>query len=214
MIGEKIDKTKLNIPASKELLAVFDYILHTPQIVLAIAGESGSGKTYLAAALQLALEEKGKKSLILHMDDFFHLPPAQNHQQRLMDIRNVGPQEVNFKRLNEIIRSFKEGVHTISVPQVHYYENTIAEITLSLIDIDVLIIEGTYAFYLDNTDFHIYMSRNYKETRELRQIRNRGDEVNDPFIEDVLKLEHELITAKKSKANAWIDFNHNLRYHV
>jgi hypothetical protein len=58
------------------------------------------------------------------------------------------------------------------------------------------------------------MSRDYKQTRALREKRNRGNEVNDPFVELVLEKEHLLISSKKSKANAWIDFDFNLRYDV
>lgn len=214
MIGEEIDDTKLNTTASFELIAVFEYLLSTPKLVVAIAGESGSGKTYMSAAVKKAFEQKGKKSLVLHMDDFFYLPPTPNHQKRLLDINHVGTTEVDIDRLNHIIQSFKSKKSTIVVPQVHYYQNFIEQIQLSIEEVDALIIEGTYAFYLDQTDFHLFMSRNYHETRELREERNRGNEINDPFIEQVLEIEHQLISSKREKANAWIDFHHNLKYHA
>ncbi len=214
MIGEEIDDTKLNTAATHELLSVFEHVLNTPKLVMAIAGESGSGKTYMSAALHKEFLKNGKQSLVLHMDDFFFLPPTPNHLQRVADIRNVGPQEVNLKRLNEIILLFKNGGISAVVPQVHYYQNCIEETEVALFDVDVLIIEGTYAFYLEHTDFHLFMSRNYHETRELREERNRGNEINDPFIEQVLEIEHQLISSKKDKADAWIDFHHNLKYHA
>ena len=74
--------------------------------------------------------------------------------------------------------------------------------------------EGTYAFYQNETDFNLFMSRNYLQTRELREKRSRGNEVNDPFIEKVLEKEHELVVAKKEKADAWIDYDFNLKYHA
>ncbi len=174
MIGEEIDETKLNMTATVELLAVFNHILNIPKPVFAIAGESGSGKTYFSVALQQALQQQDKSSVILHMDDFFYLPPNQNHQQRVANIEHVGPQEVNLNRLNRVVMDFKQGEPEVVLPQVHYYEDRIEEITQSFMGVDALIVEGTYAFYLENTDFHLFMSRNYLETREMREFRNRG----------------------------------------
>jgi len=214
MIGDEIDERKLNFLATKKILAVIQPLLKSKKFVFAIAGESGSGKTYMSIALKKELENQGVRSLILHMDDFFHLPPATNHQNRLADLGNIGPHELDLPRLNQVIKEFIHGEQSVSLPQIHYYLNMISEIEVSLQHIDTLIIEGTYAFFLENTDFHLYMSRNYLETREFREQRNRGNEVNDPFVEIVLQIEHKIISATKNKADAWIDFDHNLKYHA
>jgi hypothetical protein len=55
------------------------------------------------------------------------------------------------------------------------------------------------------------MSRTFEQTREFRITRNRGDEVKDPFIEEVLAIEHRLISRKKIEANALIDYHFNLQ---
>lgn len=214
MIGDKIDTNHLNLTAANELLSAFDIDLRLPKRVIAIAGESGSGKTHMAAAIEKAFEARGQKSMLLHMDDFFKLPPALNHQNRLADLHNVGPKEVDLLRLQSCISEFKNGAQFIKTPLVHYYENQIEEIEQEILNVEVLIIEGTYSFYLEKIDFHLYMSRTFEQTRSLRAQRNRGAESQDPFIEQVLEIEHQLITAKKSKANAWVDFDFNLKYHV
>jgi len=211
MIGENIDQTKLNETAASELLLEFPSLLNSKRIVIAIAGESGSGKTHMAVALEHTLNHFGKRSFILHMDDFFILPPALNHQKRVENISHVGPQEVDLNRLNAIIDSFKAGADVLHVPQVHYYDNRIEELEIAVGDIDILLVEGTYSFYLALLDFKLYMSRTFKETRELRALRNRGNEINDPFVEEVLALEHELICQKKSEADAMIDYHFNLK---
>lgn len=214
MIGEQIDLSKLNFSAADSLLENFAELLRSPKLVMAIAGESGSGKTHMSAALCAAFERNHRKVLVLHMDDFFHLPPAQNHQSRLKSLQNIGPQEVNLDRLNTIIDAFKSAETSLVVPQVHYYEDRIEEQDLDIEKVEVLIIEGTYAFLLNHIDFHLFMSRNFQQTRSLREQRNRGNEVNDPFVEQVLAIEHQLITATKEKADAWIDIDFNLRYHA
>ncbi len=211
MIGEVIDSSKINASAAKKLLSVFTELTGKHKKVIAIAGESGSGKTNMALALKAAFSALGQQALILHMDDFYILPPALNHQNRLLGMQNVGPQEVDLQRMQEVLSQFKNGAQTVLTPVVHYYENKIEEISYQVEDITVLIVEGTYAFYQNETDFNLFMSRNYLQTRELREKRSRGNEVNDPFIEKVLEKEHELVLAKKEKANAWIDYDFNLR---
>ncbi len=211
MVGDVIDQSKLNQTAATELLQKFPALLTTQQLVLAIAGESGSGKTHMAAALEFAFMQHEKNVLILHMDDFFKLPPAQNHQKRILDIAHVGPQEVDLLRLNSTLKAFKEKASVLTIPQVHYYEDRIEEHEIQLCDYEILIIEGTYAFYLEHLNFKLFMSRTFEQTRELRITRNRGDEVKDPFIEEVLAIEHQLISRKKIEANAFIDYHFNLQ---
>ena len=214
MIGEKIDSKHLNLKAASELLSVFCQLKSASKCAIAIAGESGSGKTHMAAAIATEFEAIGQKVLLLHMDDFFKLPPAQNHQNRLSDLNNVGPDEVDIPRLTSIVAAFKDNVSSISTPLVYYYEDRIEEVQHIISDVDILIIEGTYAFYVEHLDFHVYMTRTYEETRELRAQRNRGNESGDPFIEKVLEIEHQLVIAKSTKADAWIDYHFNLKYHA
>ena len=214
MIGERIDAKHLNTKAASELLCAFSHLKTTPKCAIAVAGESGSGKTHMAAALASEFEANGQKVLLLHMDDFFKLPPAQNHQNRLSDLNSVGPNEVDIPRLTSIVTAFKNNTYRISSPLVYYYEDRIEEQQHIVSNVDVLIIEGTYAFYVDHLDFHLFMTRTHEQTRELRALRNRGNESNDPFIENVLAIEHQLVTAKREKADAWIDYHFNLKYHV
>lgn len=214
MIGEVIDSNKINERAATALLSVYTELTGKHKKVIAIAGESGSGKTHMALALKAAISAIGQQAVILHMDDFYNLPPALNHQNRLLGMQNVGPQEVNLQRLQQVLSQFKSGAQNVLVPLVHYHENKIEEISCQVEDVTVLIVEGTYAFYLNETDFNLFMSRNYLQTRELREKRSRGNEVNDPFIEKVLEIEHQLVVAKKAKADAWIDFDFNLQYHA
>ncbi len=212
MIGEKIDAKLLNVNAAKALVSHFKVADGQKKFVVAIAGESGSGKTHMATALAQELLACQNHAHILHMDDFFKLPPATNHAQRLSDISHVGPQEVNLERLNTLIAGFKANASNCSVPTVDYYENSIAESNLDLSLVQVLIIEGTYAFFLKDTDFHLFMSRDFEQTKEMRLARNRGNEAQDEFTERVLRIEHEIIAGSAKKADAYIDYHFNLQF--
>jgi uridine kinase len=175
---------------------------------IGIAGESGSGKSVTAVCLQRSLHDLGVKALILHMDDYFHLPPASNHEKRIESLKNVGKHEVNLSLLEDNILSFKEGVADITVPVVNYKLNTILSEIIPSQGYDVLIIEGTYTFFIENLDFRVYMDRTYLQTREQRASRAR-EEMSD-FIEQVLALEHDIIRPTKQLADVIVDVNYQV----
>ena len=84
---------------------------------------------------------------------------------------------------------------------ISYSENTISEEKVSLAGVKVLIVEGTYAALLRKVDCRVFIDRNRLDTMEHRQKRNRGNEVGDPFIENVLKVEHKIIAGHKFLAD-------------
>lgn len=93
---------------------------------ISVSGESGCGKTSLANSLKTDIEtHSGFKGFILHADDYFLLPPLDNHNNRLKSFANVGPHEVDLQLLDLHIKKFKEGALTIEKPLVNYGENKI-----------------------------------------------------------------------------------------
>jgi len=188
--------------------SIFQYLskkieLHRSKCIVAIAGESGSGKSVTAKSIQAVLDKNGIISVVLSMDNYFHLPPKKNHESRVSNIHQVGTQEVNLALLQSHINSFKQGWEFIEIPQTNYENDTIESKSISLKEIDVLLIEGTYVFDLENIDYLIFMEHTYKDTYLQRKHRNR-DEMTS-FIEEVLEIEHKIIREGKSKADILID---------
>jgi uridine kinase len=64
-----------------------------------------------------------------------------------------------------------------------------------------VIAEGTYATLLRNVDTKIFIDRNRLDTLEDRKKRNRRNEVNDPFTEQILITEHKIIAGHKLLAD-------------
>jgi uridine kinase len=181
--------------------------LHRSKHVIAIAGESGSGKSVTAKSIQAFLDKNGIISVVLSMDNYFHLPPKQNHESRVSNIHQVGTQEVNLALLQSHINVYKEGIENIEIPQTNYENDTIEYTLIPFNEIDVLLIEGTYVFDLENIDYLIFMEHTYKDTYLQRKQRNR-DEMSS-FIEEVLEIEHKIIREGKSKADILIDTHYN-----
>ncbi len=166
---------------------------------ITVAGESGSGKSETAQAVADVLEAAGVKAAIYQQDDYFVYPPKSNDAARRKDISWVGPQEVRLDLLDTHLQAAWDGADSITKPLVIYAEDRITEEIMSLANAKVVIAEGTYTTLLQNVDTRIFINRNRLETMEAR--RKRGREQMDPFIEDVLKIEHEIISKHRAKAD-------------
>lgn len=163
-----------------------------------VAGESGSGKSEMGQALKEAFERADLPAVVLGQDDYFVLPPKSNDRRRREDISWVGMGEVRLDLLNEHLTAAKSGADTITKPEVIYEEDRCEDVDVSLAGVAVVIAEGTYTTSLSAADTHVFIDRDYHRTLEARKRRNR--EKFDPFIEEVLEIEHQIISRHKSRA--------------
>jgi len=169
---------------------------------IAVAGESGSGKSETSEAIAREFEKYGIKSVILGQDDYFILPPKSNSAKRRENPDWLGPHmEVKLDVLDQNLKDAIQGKNEIKKPLVDYYANTIEEETICLEDVKVVIAEGTYTSLLKNVDTRIFITRNWLDTREHRLKRNRGNEAGDPFIEQILTTEHKIIAGQRQLAD-------------
>ena len=210
MIKEEIEiKKEYTVLGSQICNTVLPLAKLKDRTIIAVCGESGSGKTVTATSLKMQLKENGVSSYILHLDSYFKLPPKENHNKRLEILDWVGAGEVNLELLQKHVDLFKEGAQVIKVPVVDYINNCFEEIVLGLKHEDVLIIEGVYSFLLEGINFGIFMERNYLQTKENRQKRSR--EVYDSYVEQILEIEHKIIAPLIKKADMVIDVNYIIR---
>lgn len=173
--------------------------------VITVAGESGSGKSETASALAEQLAARGVDSVIFQQDDYFVYPPKSNDRARRKDIEWVGPGEVRLDLLDEHLRAFKRGESGVQKPLVRYEEDRIDEETLDVEGFAVAIAEGTYTTLLPSADLRVFIDRTWEQTRAHREKRSRHASELDPFIDRVLKIEHEIISEHKSRADLVVD---------
>ena len=170
--------------------------------IITVAGESGSGKSETGKAVADELEALGIKSVLLGQDDYFVLPPKSNDAKRRENPDWLGPHvEVKLDVLDKNLKDAIKGKDTITKPLIDYDQNTIEQEKVYLTGVKVVIAEGTYTSLLKNVDSRIFIARNRLDTLEHRKKRNRGDEVGDPFIEQVLATEHKIIAGHKQLAD-------------
>ena len=170
--------------------------------IITVAGESGSGKSETGKALADALEKEGIKAIVLGQDDYFVLPPKSNDARRREDPEWLGPhKEIHFDILEGNLTDAIAGKDQIVKPLIDYHANSVEEETIHLAGVKVVIAEGTYTSLLKHVDTRIFIARNRLDTLEHRKKRSRGSEVGDPFIENVLKIEHKIIAGHRQLAD-------------
>lgn len=169
------------------------------RLILAIAGESGSGKSELAVALRQELFDRGIRAVILQQDDYFRYPPHTNAELRRRDLRHVGPSEVRLDLLDRHLAEILEGAEEIEKPLVIYEEDLITKEKLDLRRAKVVIVEGTYTSLLRHVHIRVFIDRTYRETKAARLERAR--EAQDEFLEKVLEIEHRIISQHKGRAD-------------
>jgi uridine kinase len=173
---------------------------------ITVAGESGAGKSEIAASIAEFLIKDGYDTFIFQQDDYFILPPKTNAEARRKDINHVGMSEVRLDLLDEHLEMALKGAPTLRKPLVIFDEDRITEEIVDISKVRVLIAEGTYTTGLKNVDCKIFIDRNINDTKASRLKRNR--EKQDEYLEKILTIEHKIISGQRSLANIIIDKNY------
>ncbi len=202
MIGDKLVITDYHRQAAALIYKhIYPFLeKHEKPFAITVAGESGCGKSETAAVLADLIGKAGLKVIILQQDDYFLYPPRTNHEKRAEDISWVGPKEVRLDLIDQNINQVKTGLsNTLVKPLINYDRDEIVQEQLYVEGVKAVIAEGTYTTLLKNADFKAFIDRTYLQTKKARLLRSR--EKYSLFIEQVLSIEHEIISGHKNMAD-------------
>jgi len=200
MIGDKLIIEPQHIERAAEICELLAERLRPGErFAMSVAGESGAGKSELAYETYRQLNERGIRANVLQQDDYFVFPPQTNHEMRRRNLEQVGPYEVKLDFLDANLRSFKRDESPIYKPLVVYEENRITHEEMDVSDLALLIAEGTYTSLLEFVDLRVFIDRDYRASLEARQRRARDQW--EPFIQNVLEREHQIISQHKVLAD-------------
>jgi uridine kinase len=121
---------------------------------------------------------------------------------RRRNLEQVGPYEVKLDFLDSNLRSFKRGEGPIYKPLVIFDEDRITSEEMDTSELKALVAEGTYTSLLQFADFRVFINRDYHQTLEARKRRARDKW--EPFMQDVLEREHQIISQHKALADVVI----------
>ena len=121
----------------------------------------------------------------------------------------MGLDEVNLKLLDENLGVFKRNPgQAIRKPLVVFAEDRITRETLDPAAFPLGIAEGTYTTLLKNVDIRIFIDRSFEQTLQDREERKR-DKI-DNVSEQILKIEHGIISKHKSMADILIEQDYSI----
>lgn len=211
MKGDKLVIQEGHVNAARHILKLLLPQIRKAQskFVITIAGESGSGKSEIAAALSEFLSEKGIKSAIIQQDDYFVCPPKTNAKMRRKDISHVGLSEVRLAVLDQNLHDIMDGKNEIDKPLVIFDEDLIIKETVKLEGIKAIIVDGTYTTILKNVHQRIFIDRTYVDTINTRKCRAREEQ--DEFLEKILQIEHKIISPHKPQADIIVTNNYAVK---
>lgn len=210
MKGERINTEEVNAETVEDLVALLIPEIENKQqpVTVAIAGESGSGKTLIAYALTDFLKQKGYQIQVLQQDDYFKYPPKTNTRKRKENIDHVGIGEVKLQRLDTHLATLLCRTPHLKKPLVIYDENYITSETLETGELDGIIVEGTYVSLLKNIHYRVFIDRTYHNTAPDRTRRNR--EPQTEYLNRILQIEHAIISKHKKYADIIITKNYQV----
>jgi uridine kinase len=204
------DLMNINKKHEEAAAAIYDRIAPVlkDKYVVTISGEVASGKCEIAQVLARLYKKDGLKVKILHMDDYYLIPPEERTEWRKKHgIDKIGYDEYDWKRINQNVDDFKANLKS-SIPSVDLVTLQVDEIITDFKGIDILIINGLYSIMLDKAHLRVFVELTYKETLK-EQLAEQKEEI-DEFRMKVLEREHKVVQSLKPMAEFYVDFDNSM----
>ncbi len=185
-------------------MKILDYIRSHPKekMVVAISGESGSGKTELAHVIARALRKEGVFAKPIHTDNFYNTDPLLRREWRIKNgiQKVVGYNEYQWDAIDDVLQAFKKG-EVVQMPCVDLVTEQVDQLITDFKNIDMLILDGLYAIKAKDIDVRVFIDLTYLQTKEKHTTDSRGKEVMDEVRWEILGREHEQVSALKPSAD-------------
>ena len=214
MIGDRITIHAEQRAQAEEIVAhlLASTFAKPERYSITVAGESGSGKSTIAAAIGEAFERRGKRCVILQQDDYYLLPPMTNDRERRNHADWRGVKEVRLDFLDQQMKAILDGAEDIVKPVSVYAEDCFKQEHLSTRNVDIVIVEGSFVSLLQHAHVRVFIDRSYIDTRAFREQRARDAAELDAFTESILEIEHEIIAAHKPLADVIVTKEGKIAY--
>ncbi len=171
--------------------------------IVAIAGESGSGKSELAHALGKSLKENHIRVKVIHTDNYYKIQPLLREEwRRNKGFDKIGHDEYDWIKIRKTIRDFKEEQECM-IPCIDLIPEQVDKLITDFSKIDLLIIDGLYAIKAPDIDMRVFIDLTYHETK-INQIIRMKEAMSD-FRMGILEKEHQAVVALKTSADLIVD---------
>jgi len=169
------------------------------KIVIAIGGESGSGKSELAHVISRQLKERGELAKVLHIDNYYRVSPRERTAWRKQHgPESIGLEEYDWDLINRNVSEFRESREAI-LPCIDLLTDQEDKLITDFAGIRYLIIEGLYPLQVADADLRIFIDLTYHETKRAQIV--RGKEPQSEFRQVVLQREHLAVQSLRPLAD-------------
>jgi uridine kinase len=208
MLGDVLLITEKHENAAK---AILPYILEhkVPKMLIAISGESGSGKTELAHVLAKMLRKEGIVAKPLHIDNYYSIDPLLRTEWRKKNgiEKSVGFSEYDWDTIYKNLNDFRND-RVSTMPCIDLVTEQVDQLTTDFKGVDMLIVDGLYAIKTEGVQVRIFIELTYHETKKAQVV--RGKEPQNDYRMQVLEREHHVVQSLRSTANIFV----NMEYQV
>ena len=193
----KGDKVLISSIHKKKAKLILNQIKPKPKMILAIGGESGTGKTEVACVLRDLLFLQGYRVNIISLDDYYSTLPGERMLARKQsNYKQVGLIEIDWNFVTSILKRFLSSKSRVIFTQrTNRYTNSVESVQWHSGDVDILIVEGLYANYLKIPAVKCFLEGSIQDTKAFRV--KRGKETLDKHREKILKIEKKEISKIK-----------------
>ena len=197
MLGDVLLIAEKHERAGSQIVARINEI-ESNKVVVAIGGESGSGKSELAHVVARALKDQGRLAKILHIDNYYKVRPQDREAWRKENgLESIGLGEIDWDLLDEHLNAFRSGDSAV-LPCIDLLTDQIDELHTDFVPIKVVIVDGLYPLHVD-ADLRIFIDLTYHDTKKAQIL--RGKEPQNEYRLSVLKREHEVVQSLRSLAD-------------
>ncbi|MFQ6609266.1 MAG: adenylyl-sulfate kinase [Fidelibacterota bacterium] len=207
MIGDVLLITEKHTQAAAQIVDIVQ-AQKQGKLVIAIAGESGTGKSEIAHELRKLLKQEGYLVKILHGDNYYRILPAERTTWRKKHGKNsIGDHEYDWVTLNGNIDDFRHGRKS-TLPFLDLYTNQKDLLITNFNAINVLILEGLYCLRAP-VDIKFFIDLTYKDTEDVQVL--RGKEPQTEFRRKVLEREYQVIQSHRNLADYFITRDYQVK---
>ena len=197
MLGDVLLITEKHEKAAEQIVDRLGRI-ESDKMVIAIGGESGSGKSELAHVISRRLKDKGELAKILHIDNYYKVSPQERTEWRKRHgVESIGLSEYDWDLINQNIAEFRESKEAV-LPCIDLLTDQEDRLITNFEGIKYLIVEGLYPLRAD-ADLKIFIDLTYHETKKAQIL--RGKEPQNEFRLQVLQREHEVVQSLRPSAD-------------
>lgn len=201
MLGDVLLITENHKKVAKQILSHLDE-LSGDKIVLAIGGESGSGKTEIAHEIARNLKIRKTPAKVMHIDNYYLTSPVERTPWRKEHgLESIGYTEYNWEIINQNLKEFRQDQNQVTMPCIDLLTDQEDQLITSFEGLKYLIIEGLYAIQAE-ADLKILIDLTYHETKKAQF--ERGKELPTEYRWQVLQREHEVIQSLRDRADLFV----------